>query len=127
MLVKVTKEILEESKMCGLDARSNSENCALACAVREIFPGAFVGVDHDNDAVIGGLPIAGMFIKIPNGLDFIRSFDNASPKERVAMQPISFEIEVPRKLINKIGIEEVTRILSESKTLELVGETIGEN
>ena len=51
---------------------------------------------------------------------FIMAFDTSCPEERVRIEPISFTIDVPYSLIDKIGIGEVYRILSESKTLELV-------
>lgn len=39
---------------------------------------------------------------------------------RAAMEPFEFEIKIPDRVINDIGISEVYRILSESKTLEHV-------
>jgi len=51
---------------------------------------------------------------------FIRQFDLSTPLQRVAMNTIQFEIDVPDDLINQIGINEVYKILSESKTLEHV-------
>lgn len=42
--ITVTKEILEKSKNCG-DAYGAGKNCAIALAVRDVFPMAWVGMD----------------------------------------------------------------------------------
>lgn len=117
ILIKVTKEILEKSMYCGIGWGGGSiiENCAIAYAVREIFPGAQVG---------DGIYLYNMNAeKIPIPVEaqgFIGKFDGLMPGDRVKMKPISFEIEVPSEVIDQIGIGDVYKILSESKTLELV-------
>lgn len=134
MLIKVTKEILYESSFCPVlipgqtasdfQAKFIRGNCAISNAVREVFP---LAETFRNCICPFGL-MGVSEIRLPQeASEFISQFDFARPEKRIEMQPISFEIEVPQEVIDKIGIEEVTRILSESKTLELVGETIGEN
>lgn len=129
ILIKVTKEILERSKMCGVSGYRNVvRDCAVAEASREIFPTAGVCVDSNDDTgyVIAPFLCAGIdkdiiSIQLPKSASrFIREFDCATPERRAAMEPVSFEIDVPSEVIDKIGISEVYRILSESKTLELV-------
>lgn len=112
ILIKVTKEILEASKMCHYPA---TENCAIAVATREILPGFLV-----NHKTINNIEKQ-IYILLPKeAREFVLAFDDKSPKCRADMSPISFEIEVPDSYIDSIGIEEVKDILSGSKTLELV-------
>lgn len=114
ILIKVTKEILERSAMCGHTTEtrdSKSYNCAVALAAQEIFPGCQV--------CPWGIHYGGVSMK-HDAERFIAVFDLSEPAQRLLLQPQSFEIEVPQEVIEKIGIGEVYRILSESKTLELV-------
>ena len=111
--VKITKETIRESINCG----GSPSNCAVARAVREIFPYALVtmyAIHFMGNSAIDD-------IKLPSkASDFIYEFDTTPSEDREDIKPLSFEIEVPEALIQKIGIGEVYRILSESKTLELV-------
>lgn len=130
ILIKVTKDVLNRSQFCqvteGNDAR---KSCAIALAVREIFPNAEVYGFGIVINPIGDLSIQNSISgkgydifwgdKAPQAL-WIGIFDNLSPWERLAIPEFSFEIEVPNEIIEKIGIGEVYRILSESKTLEHV-------
>lgn len=109
--IRITKEILKESMYC--DKEGLSRNCAIALAVVEIFPGAAVGT--------WGIYLDNGEISLPeNASDFVRKFDDATPSERAKLTPMSFDVEVPDKIINYIGIEEVKSILSNSLTLEKV-------
>lgn len=135
ILIKVTKEILEKSSRC---IQETGFNCAIALAVREIFPNswtrsAFIHIldmNQLNDTKIkepkksfGNLidEFTLFMIQLPEEAQiFIDEFDSNGIKERLEMEPISFEIDVPDELINEIGISQVFKILSESKTLEHV-------
>ena len=81
----------------------------------------FYWVQEDN-AIPLTLPLINMF----NGMFIVsyilEEFDGHShkPTGRLRMRPMSFVITVPEKVIEKIGIEEITELLKESKTLELV-------
>jgi hypothetical protein len=112
--IHVTKDILEKTKMCGEieEQRELASNCAISVAVREIFPYALVGC---STIEVQGSTIIKLPIKACN---FVSAFDRNFPEERVLMDPISFDIEVPEKVINSIGISQVEKILSESLTLE---------
>ena len=44
--INITKEVLEATKMCGRDNKSVVQNCAIAYAVRKLFPN--VEVNHLN-------------------------------------------------------------------------------
>lgn len=108
--IKVTKEILRKSANCH-----EVHNCAIAQAVREIFPGAMVGLETIAS------PSLGFIDSLPDeAQEFVLDFDHNTPEKRLLMPELSFQIDVSNEVINKIGIDEVHRILSESKTLELV-------
>lgn len=119
--IKVTKEILYRSRMCGKqknDAYQDvATNCAIALAVRDIFPNA--AVDQQQLRFYGNGDRINQ-IKLSDAVwAFVDKFDESSPSQRLRMQKISFEIDVPEVVIESIGLSEVHRILKESKTLEL--------
>lgn len=120
--INVTKEILENAKMCPTAMSVASTNCAIALAIRDIFPMAFVTMSQfylTHSRTSEALTLGDETIQLPRSAAmFIKAFDDASAEERVNMHPFSFEIEVPDSVINRIGLEEVQKILSESKTLE---------
>lgn len=136
ILIKVTKEILARSAMCN---SNTGMNCAIVCAINDLIPNCWVAkeqlyVYEDESTFILFLHMRDMcmnsgvnevkpklIIDLPEkAIDFIDIFDYSTPEYRKAMQPISFEIDVPNELIEKIGIGEVYKVLSESKTLEHV-------
>jgi hypothetical protein len=117
--ISVTKEILEKSKMCGTDSgKLISMNCAVALAVIDIFPRSCVSTS--NIAVFHiGLGVT--LISLPEAAcRFIDNFDKLSAEDRVKMEPISFEIEIPDEVINQINIDEIRPLLVNHPTLELV-------
>lgn len=121
--IDVTKEILTKAQYCGKKiARSTGENCAIALAVRDIFPEAFVS--HENIypfAPEDGKRDYKSRIDLPlEAQDFIVDFDNAEPEERCQMDPISFEIEVPDVTLEKINISEITKQLESHPYLTLI-------
>ncbi len=131
VLIKVTKSVLEKSKMCGKigDDDYLGFNCAIALAIRDILPNAWVGcqqIDPNLDSMIrseNDIHSNGIRNILPlpeKAIEFIKKFDSISTKERVRMEPISFEIDFPDELVEKIGIDEVKEILNNSKTLELI-------
>lgn len=118
-LVKITKEILKKSMMCGTFESTEDvvQNCAIALAVREIIPKAKVF----STMIDPGLEFRSISLPI-EAQKFIEAFDNlaSEPKVRLELPELSFEIDIPNELIQKIGINQVYKILSESKSLELV-------
>jgi hypothetical protein len=125
ILIKVTKDVLRRSILCGtsLDFCPNGagENCAIALAIRDLFPSYYVGTYQiyrthktEYEDTICQLPA--------EASEFIKAFDKLSddPNKRLSLPEFSFEIDVPMSEIERIGISEAYRILSESKTLELV-------
>lgn len=115
--ITVTKEILEESKHCRSEAQFAVTSCAISRAVRDIFPKARVWSSHIN-------PQTGDVndnISLPTeAKKFIADFDKSLPIDRVNMDPISFDVELPDSLIEKINIEELRPLLTNHPTLELV-------
>ncbi len=128
--VSVTKDVLERSKMCSSKYASN---CAIAIAFRDLFPNAECGTtcadlfgQPDNVCLDKTSP---SLVYLPESASiFIKMFDSLEgyPDQRLLMSPFSFEIEVPEYVISKIGIGEIYRVLSESKTLELVMQDFGQ-
>jgi len=116
--ISVTKEILERSKMCGFDnIRDMTTNCAIALAIRDVFPQAIVETEElyffgDDKGPKASLP--------KKAINFIIDFDLNEPDLRVDMNPISFNITIPAKVIKQINIEEVKILLTNHPTLELV-------
>lgn len=117
--ITVTKEVLEKSKYCGTEAGGTpTENCAIAVAIRDLFPGAAVGRSAiffypvQNSQPITQLPEIAQ--------EFIHRFDNLTPDKRIKMDPVSFEIEIPDVVINSINIDELKPLLENHPTLELI-------
>jgi hypothetical protein len=117
--IKITKEVLKETMFCGgIYGNNNTTNCAVAFAVREVFPNARVGAETLNFGV--GVP---EFAYLPQRASvFIDRFDSlvGTPSERLLLPEFSFDIHVPDSVIDKIGINEAKEIISKSSTLELV-------
>lgn len=115
--ITVTKEILEKSKNC-LPGNSMPTNCAIALAIRDIFPNASVGTQTISFNTKAG---DGVFVYTPPiATRFIGQFDIRSAKERVMLNPISFEIEVPESVIESINIDELKPLLENHPTLQLL-------
>lgn len=135
--IHVTKDILEKAMYCGINPETGNKlkneisnigsNCGIGVAVRELFPNAWVSnssiwlfdITPDYNYVMGRPPH--IYISLPiEAKAFIRRFDFFKPEDRVNMTPVSFNIDVPDEVINRIGIQEVESILSNSLTLEKV-------
>lgn len=128
--VKVTEEILRRSANCSTilsgafkppyatDGEHLTNNCAIALAVREIFPDASVEHAGINTGLIEeGEPL----IDLPGEAAVLMTqFDFSTPAQRREMAPAEFEIDVPSHVIHRIGISQVYKVLSESRTMELV-------
>lgn len=119
--IKVTKEIIEKAIWCGTESETGyhvSKNCAVALAVRDIFPEA--RVSH-----LGFYPFCHTMLDaiiIPSkAQDFIKHFDRLAdnPEARLYMDPIEFEVDIPDSVIEYIGIDEIQKIVEKSETLEL--------
>ncbi len=127
--IKVTKEIIAASANCGADlcptenhgtwSNNQVQNCAIAIAVKEIIPNAYVF--KTNIANGPSLLKTDYLIALPHeATTFIRYFDMYKPERRLQMEPLEFDIILPDSIIDSIGLDEVYEILNKSETLELV-------
>lgn len=108
--INITKEVLKKSARCGY---ATWNNCAIAVAIRDLFPSFSVYNSNieKNYTHVCYLP--------KEASDFITIFDDAPYEERLLLPELSFIIDVSQKYIDEIGINEVHEILSKSKTLKL--------
>ena len=122
--ITVTKDILKRSMMCGKPTEAWSaenapnKNCAIALAIRDIFPNAEV---HRQQILILTKPHS--TIKLPSeAVSFIDLFDGLrnTPEERLDLPEFSFEIDLPQEVIDSINISELTESLKNHETLELI-------
>jgi len=127
--IKVTKEILEKSKYCIATGKADKGgagfNCAVALAIRDIFPDAWIHrdtitpfsfSDNNTEAYFGGARI-----HLPNeAIEYIKEFDATPFGMRTSMPEIEFEVEIPDEIIERISIEELRPLLENHPTLELV-------
>jgi hypothetical protein len=119
--IKITKEVLEKSKMCGVGFAGGEyhhaaiSSCAISVACQEIFPNCIVLahriIDRDNKWIIR-LPDDAQF--------FVSKFDGATPMERVGMPEFEFEVELNEEVISEIKINELKELLKNSTTLEIL-------
>lgn len=107
LTISVTQEILDSPHTC----KRSIYNCAIARAVKDIFPDATMAGDYWR-------PFGGVFAPAkttPEILHFVLAFDRGEK-----MQPASFELEIPDWVIEKIDIEELKPLLVNHPTLELI-------
>lgn len=114
--ITVTKDIIINSIKC------DTRNCAIAVAIRDIFPKAFV---TDNEIFFDGAdefdcPISETTLLPIEAQEFIQVFDKATPKKRKQMDEISFNITIPDSIIQKINIDEIKPLLENHPTLQLI-------
>jgi hypothetical protein len=117
--IKVTKEHLAESKDCAYGKHVVGQHCAIARAVRDIWPNAAVGrynIYPSASQTKENIPMP------EDAINFVSDFDDASPEQRLAMPELEFEITVPEWLIAKTDISEITRHLQNHPTLTLTHE-----
>jgi hypothetical protein len=113
--IKVTKDIIRKAMWCKRD-KDVFKNCAIALAVRDIFPDSET---HAWNLYPMGIDLITKPIPLPEvAQEFIKEFDDLSdrPKARLGLPEIEFVIEVPDKIIDKINISDIHK----SATLEVV-------
>lgn len=132
--VKVTKEILKKSMMCGVGFPSErlmtdkqkdyiGQNCAISLAVRDVFPYAFVG-DYIywpfGDTNPSELPIESTH----NGSHFIKKFDNlrGHPSLRLHIPETEITLQITDEILNKLADDcpNWEEVVNASPVLELV-------
>ncbi len=134
--IHITKEVLEASKYCGKQGGSHQvarigQNCAIGKAIHNLFPNSWVNnarirvantpIEFDEDGWISAeWTRKCIFIDLPEKAQvFIIEFDIMDPNSRTQMPELSFDIEIPDSVLEFIPIDDVYRILSESKTMSL--------
>jgi hypothetical protein len=141
--IKITKDILSRSAMCGINKNWDSvietlsgydpeegciplsSNCAFALAIRDIFPNAEVGEKEIWPFYHGEHDIVYVPMKFgitPEMSMFINEFDSRIPKARAAMEEREFELEIPDWAIERLTKAHVdfVQAVANSPTLELV-------
>jgi hypothetical protein len=115
--ISITRQILEESKFCATnnnDAKITGENCAIANALKYLFPDVHV-TGHDiypfgaNENHIYKY----FRISMPQiAKDFIRVFDALCkmPRARMLLPEFEFEISLPDEIIAEVNIDEIKNI-----------------
>lgn len=129
------------SRDCGLildrnrkvDMELYSRNCMISNAVKEIFHDTTT-IYHQRDQAPRGAAIkireGGCMFILPLPSEVYRrmvQFDagfklgglEQAHELRDEIEPFEFELNIPKRLIHLIGINQVYKILSESKILEL--------
>lgn len=132
--VNVTKKVIEESRFCGNELIAQDweaknkingldgymSNCAIAKAIWDIIPNICVLTQevmfYSKTSCLGVSDLPKKAVR------FVDKFDRSSPAERLSLEPISFELEIPDTVIDNISIEEITKRLElqVEKTVELV-------
>jgi hypothetical protein len=123
--IKITKEILNQSKNCGAesDIHAMGRNCAIAVALQDIFPEVYVtnyfifpfGIDNREatDLKITLPAIAQQFIKLFDGF-------RVTPNLRLLLPEFAFTIDIPAKVIKAINIDEVKELIGDSKSTSVI-------
>lgn len=118
--IQVTKQHIKDAMFCGLKSSAVNTNCAIALAVRDIWPNAAVGMEAISTGGNGGDYLGFKpDINLPSkATEFIREFDTLRDKceSRLNISPITFTIDIPDSVIDRIDISAVER----SETLELI-------
>jgi len=122
--IRITKAILAESKTCGTqhDAGIIGENCAIAMALKDLFPAVMVTCSEIYPYGISG-EVRHLKIPLPKiALDFINVFDSLRPIHNVRdlLPEFEFEIPIPDEVISRINIEELRTIAEKNRPASAV-------
>lgn len=134
--IKVDKDCLERSKNCTMEGKvvenRIGQNCAIARAICDIFPNSWVGMSQilffDERGPCfsegGHLKVSKNIAEVPLPLEaqiFISNFDNSTPEERLRMDEIEFDIEVPDEVIETLPLNKsITEALENHSNMSLI-------
>ena len=123
--IRITKEIIEHCKNCGTgnNKRETGNNCAVAYALKDIFPDVYVtnyhifpfGMDAEKgeDMKIEMPVIAQQFVKLFDGFSLM-------PNLRPLLPEFEFSIDIPGEIIDQINIDELMELIKgDEKAIEL--------
>lgn len=113
--ISVSKQDIMNSRFCTGHHRSIATSCAIALALKHIWPNVFIGATAIFPRVLDDYKTC---MSLPlNAKNFIYRFDNCSHEKRARMKPFEFEIEIADELINEINIDNERQYFnSQSKT-----------
>ena len=123
--IRITKEIIEHCKNCGTgnNKRETGNNCAVAYALKDIFPDVYVTNYHIFPFGMGAEQGEDMKIAIPViAQQFIKLFDGFSlmPNLRPLLPEFEFSINIPGEIIDQINIDELMELIrSDEKAKQL--------
>jgi hypothetical protein len=118
--IRITKEIIEHCKNCGIgnNKREIGSNCAVAYALKDIFPDVYVtnyyifpfgiGAENGEDMKIAMPVIAQQFIKLFDGFSLM-------PNVRPLLPEFEFSINIPGEIIDQINIDELTELIKSNE------------
>jgi hypothetical protein len=114
--IRITKDILEHCKNCGVenDNQEVGRNCAVAFALHDIFPDVYVTNYYIFPLGIGAEKAEPIKIAMPLiAQQFIKLFDGfyMMPKLRVLLPEFEFTINIPEEVINEINIDELKALI----------------
>ncbi len=113
--ITVTKDTLRQTMYC---AGPKSKNCAIAHAVRDIFPTASVA---KSIWIIDAESARSYEIPLPKKARyFITVFDSSSPKQRLQLPEFSFTITISDEVIDTINIEALRPALEGHPNLQIL-------
>jgi hypothetical protein len=118
--IRITKDIIEHCKNCGAenDNREIGRNCAVAYALKDIFPNVYVTNYYIFPFGINAKKGEDIKIAVPLIVQqFIKLFDGfyLMPNLRVLLPEFEFTIIVPEEVIDEINIDELKELIGNRK------------
>ena len=123
--ITISKDILYKSQYCGTDKLLGSveNNCAIAIAVRDLFPLAYVNADHIYPFGFDAGNYEQLRIPLPEvAKQFIKLFDGfvLTPRLRLLLPEFDFRIDIPDEVIERIDIDDIKKWILNKTPQELV-------
>ena len=119
--ITISKDVLKQSQYCGTDKMCGpvENNCAIALAVRDLFPLAYVNADHiypfgfekeNKEQLKIALPeVAKQFIKLFDGFVL-------TTRLRLLLPEFDFMIEIPDEVVERINIDEIRKLVEKKES-----------
>ncbi|WP_336517145.1 hypothetical protein [Pollutibacter soli] len=108
---------MEQSKNCGHQSPENGTHCAIAIALKDIFPDVYVAADcmypfgnADDECKKVSIPLP------PIARQFAKLFDGfyLTPGLRLLLPAFEFPIEIHDEVINMINIDDLHGVINSS-------------
>lgn len=121
--IKITRAIIEQCIHCGCanDQFSIGRNCAIAIALQDILPDAYVtnhyifpfGIwdELKKDIKIPLPVVAQQFIKLFDGFYLI-------PHLRLLLPEFEFMIDIPQEVVDEINIDEIQELIKNKNVIQ---------